>query len=86
MICREMSLALTLTGIAIKWNGRSIFFGKQRGVVSLHWLQNKTIQNILDLVLGNKYRSGYGKSDNEKTWQSSYKAEEPRAATNLSKK
>lgn len=66
MTRREMSLALTLTRIAIKCHGRSIFFGKQRRLVSLHWLQNKTIQNILDLVWGNKYCSGYDKSDNEK--------------------
>ena len=66
MTCREMSLALTLTGIAMKHHGRSIFFGKQCRVVALHWLQNKTIENILDLVLGHKHCSGYDKSGNEK--------------------
>lgn len=55
MTCREMSLAPTLTGIAMKHHGRSIFFGKQRGVVPLHWLQNRTIQNVLGLVLRHKY-------------------------------
>lgn len=66
MTCREMSFALTLIGIAMKHHGRSILFGKQCRVVSLHWLQNKAIQNILDLVLGHEYCSGYDKSGNEK--------------------
>lgn len=39
--------------------------GKQHRVVSLHWLQNRIIQNVLNLVLG-RYFSGYNKSDSEK--------------------
>jgi len=66
MTCREMSLAPALTGIAMKCHGRSVFFEKHDGAVSLHWLQNMTIQNVLHLVLGHKYCFGYDKSGNEK--------------------
>lgn len=60
-----MSFVLTLTAIAMKHHRKTIFSGKEHRVVSLRWLQNKTTQNILDLVWGNKYFCRYDTSENE---------------------
>lgn len=65
MTCRKMSFVPTLTAIAMKHHRKSIFSGKEHRVVSLCLLQNKTTQNILDLVWGNKYFCGYDTSENE---------------------